>query len=154
MSAPELPFVQFAPLCSGYMNNFARLHQAMESIRQRQVGELIRRQFSAVLGAEGRYVYGPQALVTVTQVTMSPDLGLAKVYLSIFNAADKAGLISALEEQNLRLKTSLHQRIRKQVRHMPELRFYVDETVDEVYRVEALFKKYQGKAGSTGEDEE
>ncbi|MBV6474127.1 MAG: Ribosome-binding factor A [Saprospiraceae bacterium] len=136
------------------MNNFVRLQQVMESIRQRQVGELIRRQFSAVLSTEGRYVYGPQALVTVTQVTMSPDLGLAKIYLSIFNVANKLALVSALEEHNLRLKTSLHQRIRKQVRHMPELRFYIDEMVDEVYRVEALFKKYEGKAGSTKDEEE
>ncbi|MBK8956002.1 MAG: ribosome-binding factor A [Saprospiraceae bacterium] len=124
----------------------------MESIRQKQVGELIRRQFSMVLTAEGRYIYGAQALVTVTHVMMSPDLALAKIYLSIFNIQPKDQVIEAMEEHIARLKTSLHQKIKKQVRVMPELRFYLDETMDEVYKVEALFKKYEGKSGSTPEE--
>lgn len=125
----------------------------MESIRQKQVAELIRRQFSMVLTAEGRYIYGPQTLVTVTQVMMSPDLALAKVYLSIFNTPEKEAVISYMEEQYSRLKLSLHQKIKKQIRVMPELRFYLDETIDEVYKVEALFKKYEGKSGTPAEEE-
>jgi len=120
----------------------------MESIRQLQIAELIKRQFSMVLATEGRFLYGAQALVTVTNVMMSPDLALAKVYLSVFNAPSKEAIMGVLEENYTRLKHSLHQRIKKQIRVMPELRFYLDDTVDEVYKVEALFKKYEGKAGS------
>ncbi len=119
----------------------------MESIRQLQVAELIKRQFSMVLAAEGRYIYGSQALVTVTQVMMSPDLALAKIYLSVFNIDKKEEVIDQLQEHYVRLKHGLHQRIKKQVRVMPEMRFYMDETIDEVYKVEALFKKYEGKSG-------
>ena len=112
----------------------------MESIRQKQIAEVIRRQFSAVLTAEGKYIYG-SVLVTITEVKMSPDLNLAKMYLSIFNTENKQEVIQMMEEHYSRLKQSLHQRIKKQMRVMPEPRFYLDDTLDEVYKLDALFKK-------------
>jgi ribosome-binding factor A len=114
----------------------------MESIRQKQVAELIRRQFSMVLTEEGRYVYGSSALVTVTQVIMTSDLALAKVYLSIYNTDNKQEVILEMEENYSRLKQALHARLKKQIRSMPEMKFYIDDTMDEVYKVEALFKKF------------
>jgi ribosome-binding factor A len=125
----------------------------METIRQKQVGELIRRQFSMVLTAEGRYIYGTAPLVTVTQVIMSPDLGLAKIYLSIFNTTHKQEVLLEMEEHYARLKQALHGRLKKQIRSMPEMKFYIDDTVDEVYRVEALFKKYETPKKEEGEPE-
>ncbi len=113
----------------------------MESIRQKQVGELIRRQFSAVLNTEGRYIYGYEPLVTITDVKMSPDLGLAKVYLSVFNMLNKNEIIALLEDQVTKLKFALHGRIGKQLRIMPDLRFYLDDTLDEAYKMDELFKK-------------
>lgn len=112
----------------------------MESIRQKQIGELIRRQFSMILTEEGKYIYG-DVLVTVTGVKMSPDLGLAKIYLSIFNSDHHQEIILMMEEHYARLKQALHQKLRKQLRIMPEMRFYIDDTLTEVYRLEALFKK-------------
>ncbi len=126
----------------------------MESIRQRQIAELIRRQFSTVLASEGRYIYGSQALVTVTHVIMSPDLGLAKIYLSIFNIEPKQEVLLEMEHNYARLKQELHARLKKHLRSMPEMRFYLDDTVDEVYKVEALFKKYEDKSGSSALEEE
>lgn len=114
----------------------------MESIRQKQVAELIRRQFSMVLTEEGRYVYGTQALVTVTQVIMTSDLALAKIYLSIYNVENKQEVLLEMEEHYPRLKQALNSRLKKQVRAMPEMKFYIDDTIDEVYKVEALFKKF------------
>ena len=57
---------------------------AKESKRQLQTGELIRRNFGHVLQQQGSYIYGA-AFVTVTNVKMSPDLGIAKIYISVFN---------------------------------------------------------------------
>ena len=111
----------------------------MESIRQKQIAEVIRRQFSAVLTAEGKYIYG-SGLVTITEVKMSPDLNLAKMYLSNFNTENKQEVIQMMEEHYSRLKQSLHQRIKKQMRVMPELRFYLDDTLDEVYKFEGKLK--------------
>ncbi|MEO6189317.1 MAG: ribosome-binding factor A [Saprospiraceae bacterium] len=113
----------------------------MESIRQKQVGELIRRQFSYVLSTEGSYIYGYEALVTVTEVIMTPDLGLAKVYLSVFNMLNKQEIILLLEDQVNKLKHALHSKISKQLRIMPDLRFYLDDTLDEAYKLDELFKK-------------
>ncbi len=113
----------------------------MNSVRQNQIAELIRRNFSMVLTAEGSYIYGSQVLVTVTGVKMTPDLALAKIYLSVFNVEHKQEILLQMEQEHLRLKQSLYHRIKKQLRIMPELKFYLDDTLDEVYKLDALFKK-------------
>ena len=59
--------------------------QPKETKRMLQVGELVKRNISIVLQQEGSYYYGTEALVTVTSVKMSSDMGIAKVYLSIYN---------------------------------------------------------------------
>jgi len=113
----------------------------MESRRQRQVGELIKRNFSMVLFQEGSYLYGSEVLVSVTHVIMSPDLGLAKIYLSIYNAENKDIVLQQIQTGRPRLKKQLTHRIRKQVRRIPNIDFYIDETLDEIDRVDDLFDK-------------
>ena len=56
-----------------------------ETKRMRQVAELIKRNFGIVLQSQGPYIYGVKAFVTVTEVKMSPDFGIARIYLSVFN---------------------------------------------------------------------
>jgi len=112
-----------------------------ESKRQQQVAEVIRRNFSSVLQQEGSYIYGDGILVTVTSVKMTPDFGLAKIYLSIFNTENKQAVILQMEEAHHRLKQVLASFIRKKVRRMPEISFYIDETLDEMYRLNDMFKK-------------
>lgn len=94
-----------------------------------------------VLTAEGQYIYGNQGLVTVTDVKMSPDLGIAKIYLSVFNMLNKQEIILLMEENTSKLKQALYSRIGKQLRIMPDLRYYLDDTLDEAYKLEQLFKK-------------
>lgn len=119
----------------------------MESRRQLQLGELVKRSFSMVLFEEGTYIYGSEVLVSVTQVYMSPDLGLAKIYLSIYNTENKDAVLIQMEENQHRLKNSLVQRIRKQVRRIPELSFYIDDTLDEMDRVNALLDSTRKEQG-------
>jgi ribosome-binding factor A len=113
----------------------------MESKRQKQVAELVKRNFSLVLQQEGGYLYGHQVMVTVTNVHMSPDLALAKIYLSVFNTENKQEPLLMLETELLRLRQSLGQRIRKLVRIIPEIVLYLDDTIDEMYRVDALMNR-------------
>ncbi|MEK7254242.1 MAG: 30S ribosome-binding factor RbfA [Bacteroidota bacterium] len=115
----------------------------MATIRQNQVAELIKRNFSTVLQQEGGYIYGTEPFVTVTTVKMTPDLNIAKVYLSVFNTENKQEVILEMENAHHRLKQALTHRIHKQLRRMPELQFYIDDTLDEMYRVEELFKKLE-----------
>jgi len=111
----------------------------MESKRQLQVGETIRREFSMVLQQEGSYIYGSEVLVSVTAVKMSPDLGIAKIYVSIFNTINKQEVLILLNESMHRLKQLLYQRIRKKVRRVPHLDLYIDDTLDEMDHLNRLF---------------
>ncbi len=110
----------------------------MQNKRQSQVGELIKRNFSLVLQEEGSYIY-KNALVTVTRVLMSPDLKYAKIYLSVYNRDDKAVVIQELNQEKSRLKNGLGTRIRKHVRRIPEIDFFLDDTLDEMSRLNELF---------------
>lgn len=118
----------------------------MQSKRQSQVGELIKRNFSGVLQEEGAYIY-KDALVTVTNVLMSPDLSYAKIYLSVYNREDKSLVIQELNQEKSRLKSNLSNRIRKHVRRIPEIEFFIDDTLDEMYRLNHLFDQIQEGKG-------
>lgn len=115
----------------------------MQTKRQQQVGQTIKRNFSIVLQQEGTYIYGTEALVTVTSVKMSPDMGLAKIYVSVYNVLDKQSVVTMIGQQqnHHRLKSALYQRIRKQIRRMPNFDVYLDDTLDEMYRLQNLFGK-------------
>jgi ribosome-binding factor A len=124
----------------------------METKRQLQVGEQVRRAMSEVLNQEGRYLF-EDALVTVTQVKMSPDLGLAKVYVSVYNTDSKQEVVLSLEGEKVRLRQSLGQRLRRHMRRIPDVDFYLDDTLDEMYRLNALFNKMHND-GQMGSEEE
>lgn len=114
---------------------------AKVSKRQLQVGEVVKRNFSIVLYEQGKYIYGNEPLVSVTNVLMSSDLGLAKIYLSIYNFVNKQEVIVLLEKEKVRLRQALGGRIRKHVRRIPHIDFYIDDTLDEMYALNNLFDK-------------
>ena len=101
----------------------------MESKRQKQVAETVKRNFGIVLQERGGYIYGSEAFVTVTNVKVSPDLSIAKIYLSVYNIEDKQNVILQLEQENAQLKQALAHRIRKHVRKIPQVDFYLDVSV-------------------------
>ena len=111
----------------------------MGSRRQLQVGELIKRNFSSVLMEEGGYIYGHEIMVSVTHVNMTSDLGLAKIYLSVYNTENKQAVVLLLEDSITRLKQSLAKKIRKHVRRIPSINVYLDETLDEMQRINQIF---------------
>lgn len=110
----------------------------MDSKRQLQVGELIKRNFSYVLQGRGSFIYG-RILVSVTRVAMTPDLALAKIYLSIYGAEDKEEVLTKIEDHIAQLKTELVTRIRKHVRRIPQITVFIDDTLDEMYRIDSMF---------------
>ena len=120
-----------------------------ETKRMRQVAELIKRNFGQVLQSEGPYIYGSEAFVTVTEVKMSPDFGIAKIYLSVFGIDDKQNVIMEMDENYPRLRQSLGNRLKRHVRRIPNLQFYLDDTLDEMYRLNQVFDRLD-----TDKDEE
>ena len=127
----------------------------MESKRQKQVAELMRRNFSYVMQEEAPNICGHGVMVTVSHIRMSPDLNLARIYLSVFGTENKQEPILMLQEELVSLRSKLGQRIRKQVRNIPEIVLYLDDTVDEMYRVDALLKQLEvdGQFGQSDDNE-
>ncbi|MDE0872153.1 MAG: ribosome-binding factor A [Flavobacteriales bacterium] len=101
----------------------------MGGIRQEKVAELIRRDLSAIFQQRGRDWFGGM-FISVTQVRMAPDLGLAKVYLSFMAVPDKQVALKAVREEGWRVRKGLSDKIGKQVRIIPELNFYLDDSID------------------------
>jgi ribosome-binding factor A len=122
----------------------------MESIRQKQVGELIRRYFGMILTEEGGNIYGRDKLVTLTDVKMTPDLLIAKFYISVYGTENKQEVILMMEDSKVRLRQALSSKIGKQMRRLPELEFFLDDTVDEMYRVDDLLNRIGEKDKSIG----
>lgn len=78
--------------------------------------------------------------ITVTQVRMAPDLGLAKVYLSFMAVQDKKAALEAVRTEGWRIRKSLASLIGKQVRIIPELNFYLDDSLDHYDAVNEALK--------------
>jgi ribosome-binding factor A len=125
----------------------------MESIKQRQVAEMVKRNFSTILQEEGSYIYGAEPLVTVTNVKMTPDFAMARIYLSVYNTENKQAVLLEMEEERHRLKQNLGARIRKQVRRLPDISFFLDDTLDEMYRIDSLFQHLRAENQMGSEEE-
>lgn len=125
----------------------------MESKRQLQVCEMIKRNFAPVFQEHGTYIYNT-AFVTVTSVKVTPDLAQAKVYLSIFNAEDKDDVLRRINNHTHVLKQALAARIKNQIRRIPQIHFYFDETIDEMFKVDALFKDIKSMYPPSVQEEE
>jgi ribosome-binding factor A len=123
----------------------------MESIRQKQVAELLRRYFGMILTEEGSNIYGRDKLVTVANVRMTPDLLVANLYISVYGTENKQEVILEMEENAPRLHQALVRKVGKQMRRMPELVFHLDDTVDEMYRVEALLNRVESDDKNIGQ---
>jgi ribosome-binding factor A len=125
----------------------------MESKRQKQVSELIKRNFSMVMLEESSNICGRTIMVSVTNVIVSPDMSFAKIYLSIFNTDHKQEPLLLLNEELPMLKSKLAARIRKQVRIIPNIALFYDDTIDEMFRIDDMMKKLESE-GQFGKPDE
>lgn len=105
-----------------------------------------------VLMEEGSYIF-EKAMVTVTRVSMTPDLLNAKVYLSIFNTENKQAVLLSMEENYTQLKHALASKVGKQLRRMPDMQFFLDDSLDEFFRMDQLLNKLRSE-NQMGKEEE
>lgn len=103
-----------------------------------------------LLTEEGSNIYGRDKLVTVTGVKMTPDLLVAKVYISVYGTENKQEVILELEDNYPHLRQALASKVGKQMRRVPELEFFLDDTVDEMYRVDALLNRVHDEDKNLG----
>ena len=111
-----------------------------ETTRQQKVARQIQKDLAEIIRARGMAAYDG-ALVTVSGVKISPDLAMAKVYVSIFPSVKAQDVMQRLQEENSRLRGELGRRVAKQLRIVPELSFYLDDSLDYVEHIDELLKK-------------
>ena len=107
--------------------------------RQLKVAREIQKDMAEILRSKGMAVFDG-AMVTVSEVRVSPDLSIAKTYVSIF-PSEKADKVMAILEENVRqYRGELGRRVGKQLRIVPEIVFYLDTSLDYAEHIEALLK--------------
>ena len=112
----------------------------MESLRQQKVSKLLQKELAEIFRSESRTLFGG-AFITVTVLRISPDLGLAKVYLSIMATKDRDAIFKLIEDQNHIIRKRLGGIIGKQLRIVPVLQFFIDDSLDYAMKIEGLLKK-------------
>lgn len=107
--------------------------------RQNKFARLIQKEISEIFQQDKRGFLG-NTFVTIADVQVSPDLSVARIYISMMLQQDKAGVLKRIDSHKKEIRHALGQRIGKQVRIIPELIFYVDQVEENAMRIEALIK--------------
>lgn len=110
----------------------------MESKRQQKVGRQIQKDLGDIFQKEAQHLVNG-SLVTVTGVRMTPDLGIARAYLSFLPEKNKAVVFDGIQENTKFIRQKLGERVRHQLRIVPDLEFYLDDTAAYAAKMDALF---------------
>ncbi len=111
-----------------------------ENKRQKQVGKLIMEELSDIFQREGMNIVDG-GMVSISKVMITPDLLEARVYISFFQVKEPSALLHKIKERSWEWRKLLGQRIKNQLRRVPDLQFFSDDTLDHVFKMEQLFEK-------------
>ncbi len=111
-----------------------------ENTRQLKVARQIQKDLAEIIRGKGMAAYDG-TLVSVSGVKMSPDLSAARVYVSIFPSSKAVQVLEKIGEDTPRLRGELGRRVAKQLRIVPELTFFLDDSLDYVEHIDELLKK-------------
>lgn len=121
-----------------------------EGKRQKQVSALLLEELNRIFQKLGlNMIHG--GMVSISSVRITPDLFEARVYLSFYPAKDAPGALKLIVDRAWEIKRDLVNSIRSQLRSMPQLTFYIDDSLDYVDKMEALFREIN--ENKTPEDE-
>ena len=109
----------------------------MSTQRQQKFSRLIQKELGAIFQQDVKSIFGG-AFITVSGVNMSPDLGIATVYLSLTLSKKPQLVLDAIKDQSRQIRQQLGTKIRNQVRIVPQLRFFLDETLLEAEKMDQL----------------
>ena len=118
-----------------------------EGKRQKQVAAVINQELNDIFLRMGFNMSGG-GMISISSVKVTPDLFEARVYLSFFQVKDNEAMLAKINEKNKDIRRELGTRVRHQLRSIPELTFYIDDTLDYVFKIEELLKKVK-----TGDNE-
>lgn len=111
-----------------------------EGKRQKQVAGLIQEELNTIFTRIGLNMLDG-GMVSISSVSVTPDLLEARVNLSLFQVPDRQATFKKIKDRSWEIKKELTARVAKQLRRMPELKFFLDETLDHVFRMEELFRQ-------------
>lgn len=111
----------------------------MQETRQAKISRLLQKELAQIFQGQTRRMHG--MMVSVTRVKISPDLSVCTAYLSVFPSEKAEEVINNVNTNAKTIRYDLGQRIRNQVRIIPELRFFIDDSLDYIDRIDQLLKK-------------
>lgn len=111
----------------------------MESTRQAKIARLLQKELSEIFRRQTAKTHG--VLVSVSQVRVSPDLSIAKAYLSVFPSDKSQEVLAEINRSAKTIRYELAQIVRYQLRKTPELSFYLDDSLDYIENIDNLLKK-------------
>ena len=114
--------------------------EQVQTTRQQKIARQIQRDIAEILQKEGG-ITPRGVMVTVTTVRVSPDFAYAKVYFSIFPFERNAEVMEALEKNNWFIRRELGKRIRNQLKIVPELQFFLDDSLEYIENIDSLLKE-------------
>ncbi|MBU1718744.1 MAG: 30S ribosome-binding factor RbfA [Bacteroidetes bacterium] len=113
----------------------------MDSIRQQKVSKLLQKEMGDIFLREVRDI-NKGTLITVSKVRVSPDMQTARVYLSVFGGnITKEGIVEAVNQRKSEIRGLLGNRVGKQLRYVPGIEFFLDDSLDYIENIENLLKK-------------
>jgi ribosome-binding factor A len=111
----------------------------MQETRQNKIARLLQKELSLIFQEQTRSLHG--VMVSVTRVRISPDLSVCTAYLSVFPSEKSEEIVQNITRNEKQIRYELGTRIRYQLRIVPELRFFVDDSLDYIDRIDELLKK-------------
>ena len=111
----------------------------MQETRQNRISRLLQKELSLIFQSQTRMMHG--VMVSVTRVKISPDLSICTAYLSIFPSEKGEEILKAVTMNQATIRYDLGQRVRNQLRIIPELRFFIDDSLDYIDHIDELLKK-------------
>lgn len=111
-----------------------------ETKRQKQVGRMLEEELNEIFRKKGWNIMG-KGMISISRVKVTPDLAEAKIYLSMFQIDDKDAMLSKIESNAWEVRKDLGVRIKNNVRKVPELFFFDDDTLDYVAKIEKVLNK-------------
>ena len=111
----------------------------MQETRQNKVCRLLQKELSLIFQSQTRAMHG--VMVSVTRVKVSPDLGICTAYLSIFPSEKGEELLDNIRQNTSTIRYDLGKKVRNQLRIIPELRFFIDDSLDYMEKIDKLLKQ-------------
>ncbi len=116
----------------------------MNQVRLKRIQSVVYRELGDIIAAIGRENY-PGKLLSVSEVRITPDLSIAKVYISIYPTKDAEEIFRDIQYNKNKIRYEFGNRVRHQLRKIPQLQFYLDPTMENLEKIDKLLKKSQEK---------